>query len=108
MIEAIGLRLAKANPAFRMVNAEELAPGLKVYMVDVRGGDDLDDPQIQITLDEDPVRRSERTGEFLVFYSYPDWDGQCYVPVSEFVAYTEDKPVHPGPYDFEYWLPVHP
>jgi len=89
-----------------MVNAEELAPNLKVFMVDVRGGDDLDDPQYQITLDESPVRRSEVTGEFMVYYHCPDWEHQCYVPVTDFTAYTDDKPVHPGPYDHEYWLPI--
>jgi hypothetical protein len=85
---------------YRFLTREDLVEGAEIMMVEMESYFSYPqhayrDPRAcgtLIKLDRDPIRESN--GEDFVFYhcTYPRWEGDCFVPLKQFLAtgYSED------------------
>jgi len=108
MSTTLEIRRAPANSRYRYLNEDELVEGTQALMVDIDSDYQTRYPTGTIvTLDADPL--GDRNGESYVYYhcTRPAWEGQCFVPVSEFTAgYHEGRRLHDCGPRHEYWVPI--
>lgn len=94
-------RCAHENNEYRLVEREDIVAGAEILMIErERALADPAYPPSKIRLDDDPI--ADRDGVPYVYYhcTYPEWDGQCFVPLDDFLGYVDDDPHH-----VNYWLP---
>jgi len=99
------IRRAPENPAFRLVELEDLVAGREIFMIDGSSGNyGFEHPISKITLDQIPVSDRGR-GHYVRYHCThaPSWDGQCFVPLDDFLG----KLTASVPRDAtHYWLPI--
>jgi len=96
------IRRAPENASFRLVEREDLVAGTEIFVINPDAGPyEIEHPYSKIRLDEVPVSEGGH-GLYVRYHciAAPSWDGDCFVPVDEFVGERQD------PTTSRYWLPI--